>query len=606
MKLTTLIILLPLLPCLAAQAVQTDWASGEDSSGPVADWSDSFHACEDISWLSIPGQVCLSSEPLSVPVINEVDTYFAGAYTTDAGDMNGDGFTDILAGAYNANELCVWLADGQGGWDRNMVSYSIFGPCGVDIADIDNDGDPDILCATYTGDQVLLFLNDGNATPMWDEIEIESGFDGGHDVEASDIDLDGDLDILAASAEGDRVAWWRNDGGTPVQWFEQDVSLTPDYPCRIQACDLNGDGNIDVTASAWQGSKVYVWYGSGGSAPTWTEQIIHSNPIYGAHSVRACDIDLDGDPDLIVSAMSGGTLILFRNDGGSSVQWTREPIESFTGCAYARTGDIDGDGDQDILASSFSTGGVAWWENNSVGTSWTKHTIATGMGSISCALPGDVDNDGDLDAVITCFGQGELHWCELTEFTGSGWLQSSILDTGENPQWASIEWDSALPAGTLLSVKFRSSDDSGNMGNWSGEYLSPSEISGSMDRYFQYRIELTSTQSEISPILTAFRLNWDPTGISWQEDRSSISLHLSGGNPASGSFSLEVQGELIGDERMIIFDNSGRMIWSSGSIGSGNSRITVPSSLLPTGSYRIHLFNSEGSMNSIPVTFIGG
>ncbi len=604
MKSAIIVILIPLLTCYGAQVLQTDWVSGGNVSGPVTCWDGLFESSDDISWLSVPGQICLSSEPLSVPVINEIDMYFAGAYTADAADINGDGHTDILAGGYNANELCVWIADGQGGWDRNMVSYSLFGPCGSDIADIDSDGDLDILCAAYTGDRVLLYLNDGSSFPQWDEIEIESGFDGGHDVEACDMDLDGDLDILAAAAECDRVAWWRNDGGTPIQWFEQDISLTPDYPCRIQACDLDGDGNIDVTASAWQGSKVYVWYGTGGSTPGWSEQVIHPDPVYGAHSVRACDVDLDGDSDLIVTAMSGGTLILFRNEGYSPVQWSREPIESLAGCAYARPGDIDGDGDPDILASSFSTGGAAWWENSASGTSWTKHTIATGMGSISCALPADVDDDGDLDAIITCFGAGELHWCELTGFKASGWLQSSILDTGDDPLWASIEWDSELPDDTDLIVKFRSSDDPGSMGGWSGTYQYPSEISGELDRYFQYRIELSSSKTTVSSILTQFRLNWDPVGISGPATFTAPSLSLPAGNPVSGQFNVELPDELEGNERLMLFDSCGRLLWSSGQIETGENTVTVPGALLPTGSYRACLVDGEGTSTSLSITLL--
>ncbi|MCD4775030.1 MAG: VCBS repeat-containing protein [Candidatus Aegiribacteria sp.] len=605
MKTAFIIILLPVLSCLANQAVQTDWITGPGTNGPVTDWEDVFESSEDISWFSVPGQIALSSIPLAVPVINEVDTFFEGVYTADVGDMNGDGMHDIVAGGYQANELRVWIADGQGGWDSNMVSNSVFGPCGVDVADIDSDGDLDILCTTYTGNRVLLYLNNGAASPTWDEVVIETLFEGGHDVEACDMDLDGDPDILAASAEGDRVAWWRNDGGTPLQWFEQDVSLNPNYPCRIQACDLDGDGNIDVTASAWQGNRVYVWYGSGGSTPSWTEQIVNTSSVYGAHSVRASDVDLDGDPDLIVSAMNGGTLLLFRNEGQSPVQWTRESIESFGSCAYARPGDIDGDGDPDIVASSFSSGGAAWWENESGGTSWTKHLFASGMGSVSCALPADVDNDGDLDAVITCYGIGELHWVELSEFTDSGWLQSSILDTGENPQWASIEWDSYLPANTDIIIRFKSSDDYGNMGSWSAGYSTPSEISGALYRYFQYRIELASTASDVSALVTSFRLNWDATGISGQVNPSATSLTLQGGNPVRGPLTLDLQGALNGDERIMIFDSSGRMVWSSGILDPASISITVPASALCSGSYRACLQNMEGNLISLPLVLLG-
>lgn len=604
MKTSTFIILLPMLSCLASQAVQTDWGSGPGTTGPVDYWEAFFESSGDISWFSVPGQIALSSVPIAESVMNEIDPSFGGAYTADVDDMNGDELCDIVAGGYHADELCVWFADGLGGWDRQTISASTNGPCGVDVADIDGDGDLDILCATYNCNRVLLYLNDGNVSPQWSEVVIESDFHGGHDVEAYDIDGDSDLDILAASAEGDRVAWWRNDGGSPIEWFEQDISLNANYPCRIQACDLDEDGNTDVTASAWEGNMVYVWYGSGGPSPSWTEQTIHPNPIYGAHSVRTSDIDQDGDHDLIVTAMNGGTLYLFRNGGGTPVQWTRETVDSFNSSAYARPGDIDGDGDPDILASSFSTGGAAWWENEGGGTSWTKHLFASGIGSISCALPADVDGDGDLDAVITCFGMGRLHWFELTEFTGSGWIHSSILDTGEDPQWASMEWDSELPGGTSLIIRFKSSDDSGNMGSWSEGYEEPVEISGALDRYFQYRIELTSTANQVSPLLTSFMLNWDPTGISGQENPAVPFLFVPGGNPVRGSLVLELQGAFQGQAKVTVFDSSGRMVWSSGTLCHGDGTITLPVPALPSGSYRAYMHNRDGSVVSLPLILL--
>lgn len=153
----------------------------------------------------------------------------------------------------------------------------------------------------------------------------------------------------------------------------------------------------------------------------------------------------------------------------------------------------------------------------------------------------DLDGDPDLDAVITCYGIGELHWVELSEFTDSGWLQSSILDTGENPQWASIEWDSYLPANTDIVIRFKSSDDYGNMGSWSAGYSTPSEISGALN----------------------------------------------------------------GDERIMIFDSSGRMVWSSGILDRASISITVPASALCSGSYRACLQNMEGSLISLPLVLLG-
>ncbi|MCD4700996.1 MAG: hypothetical protein K8S24_03975, partial [Candidatus Aegiribacteria sp.] len=76
MKKAVLALLIPILVCLASQAVQTNWALGPGIPGPVFDWDSMFESSENIAWLSIPGLLTLSSAPLSVPHTNVVDLSF--------------------------------------------------------------------------------------------------------------------------------------------------------------------------------------------------------------------------------------------------------------------------------------------------------------------------------------------------------------------------------------------------------------------------------------------------------------------------------------------------------------------------------------------------
>ncbi len=604
MKIAILLSIILTVACFAAQVIQNNWVLGPGVPGPIGIWGSFFDSSEDISWLAVPGQLALASAPLADPVSHNVDLAFKGAYTVDVADINGDGLNDIVGGGYLAPEFCVWYADGSGGWVSDIISSTAESPCGCDIADMDADGDLDILCATYTGGRVLLFLNDGSSSPQWTEAIISPSFAGGHDVESVDMDGDGDPDILAASAEGDRVTWWRNDGGTPLQWHEQDISTTVDYPCRIQASDLDGDGCLDVVASMWTGDNVVAWYGSGGGNPTWTEQHVHY-PVYGAHSVRVSDLDGDGDQDLIVSEMDGGRLLLFRNGGSSPVVWTREVIDSFSGCAYARPGDIDGDGDYDIVASSFGSAGAVWYENGAGGTSWTEHQIAIGLGAVSCAFPADLDNDGDLDAVLTCYNQDKILWYELVEFNQSGWLIGSVLDTGANPQWASLDWNCLLPASTLFSVSYRTSDNPSVMGDWSSPFENPTELSGLLERYFQYRIVLETSDPSVSPILESLQLNWDPTGVHGQEGLSDLSVSLVGGNPVRGAMIIRLRSSRKCSIEFGVYDCSGRLVWSASRNLEKDSEDFLQVSRLPDGAYRIHMRDSSGAVTALPVIVLG-
>lgn len=603
MKPCLMLCLLPLAAGLASQSVQTDWQGGPGAEAPGATWGDTFHSCQDISWRSVPGQLALSSLPLSDPVVHFLDMSITRAYTVDAADLNGDGIMDLAGGGDAPDGFCVWYGDGSGGWDRESVNPGAGGVTGCDIADINGDGHKDLLCATYVGKEVLLYLSDGSSSPQWTEHVISSDFDGAHDVEAFDMDGDGDLDVLAAAAEADRVTWWRNDGGSPIQWHEQDISTEVNYPCRIQALDLNEDGCIDVVASMWLDGSVVSWYGSGGGNPQWTEELVY-HPISGAHSVRACDVDEDGDQDLIVSALGGGNLILMRNGGGTPLQWTREYVSTQASCGYARPGDVDGDGDWDIVSCSFGTGGAWWYENDGSGAGWTQHEIAGGSGSMACSLPADMDGDGDLDAVITCYDTDRILVCEMTEFSTSGWLKGCILDTGGSPQWASIDWESADPSGTVLGVSYRTADDPGQMGEWSAPLYAPSELSGLVDRYFQYRIEMETSDPGVSPLLHSIQFNWDLTGIHGHGPEQGIRVSVAGGNPVSGAPVLIISTGIGTGALLRLYDCAGRAAWAAEvSLPPGTaSMVQVPA--IPAGSYRLLCSGSEGAQQVLSMVVL--
>jgi len=592
-----------IVSCFANQMIQTDWIQGDNVAGPLTLWGSSFDSYLDISWMAIPGQLALSSETIASPVLHYIDTAMSGPYTLDADDINGDGYMDVIVGGYHQDECCVWYGDGADNWSKDIISSVVDGPCGCDIADIDDDGDLDVLCTTYGGGKVYLFISSGGSSPQWTEEIVSSAFAGGHDVEAWDMDGDGDMDILAAAALDDKVVWWRNDGGSPIQWDEQEIASHVNYPCRIQAADLDLDGCIDVVASLWEGCKVIAWFGSGGSNPDWTEQTV-SSYVLGAHSVRCSDVDSDGDPDLIVSSMNGNYLALFRNNGGSPIQWAKEDIDSFVSCAYARPGDMDGDGDQDIVTSSFAAAGARWYENNGDGTIWTQHEILSDYGSLSCAIPADMDGDGDLDVLLTAYAQDLVFWCEITSFKASGWLISSILDTVNSPQWASIDWDLYSPPNTEFSVSYRTSDDPVSMGSWSSPVEYPAQLNGLLDRYFQYRISMSTADPSVSPVLYSFQFNWDPDGISVEESCHGSCMTLTGGSPASGNILIRLTGTEICCTEIGVYDCAGRKLWAENITLQEGSDEYMQVPCLPSGIYNILLKVDNEFQESMPVVVL--
>ena len=77
-------------------------------------------------------------------------------------------------------------------------------------------------------------------------------------IHAADLDGDGDLDVLSASAEDDKIAWYANDG--TGQFDSQQVITTAAVGAQcVYAADLDGDGDLDVLSASYEDGKI-AWY----------------------------------------------------------------------------------------------------------------------------------------------------------------------------------------------------------------------------------------------------------------------------------------------------------------------------------------------------------
>ncbi len=77
--------------------------------------------------------------------------------------------------------------------------------------------------------------------------------------------------------------------------------------------------------------------------------------------------------------------------------------------------------------------------------------------------------------------------------------------------------DSEVPSGTELSVQIRASDDYNVMGDWSEpQYSSPiqvGEVVEDGDSYFQYRVNMETSDPLATPWLSYISLTWSEMGL---------------------------------------------------------------------------------------------
>ncbi|MBD3278023.1 MAG: T9SS type A sorting domain-containing protein [Candidatus Aegiribacteria sp.] len=155
-----------------------------------------------------------------------------------------------------------------------------------------------------------------------------------------------------------------------------------------------------------------------------------------------------------------------------------------------------------------------------------------------------------------------MTWWDIFTYSDSGYLTSSILDTECEPQWASVDWEAVGPEGTELCLTYRTSDNASSMGSWSDPLYAPSILSGILDRYFQYRFELETTNSFSSPVIHEISINWDPLSVENEDDST---LPVMGWlsilpNPSSGSPFIRFSLPESGSVGLGVFDLSGRII----------------------------------------------
>jgi hypothetical protein len=78
-------------------------------------------------------------------------------------------------------------------------------------------------------------------------------------VFAADVDGDGDLDVLSASAADDKIAWYENTDGVGSFGNQQVISTAADSVISVFAADLDGDGDLDVLSASYYDDKI-AWY----------------------------------------------------------------------------------------------------------------------------------------------------------------------------------------------------------------------------------------------------------------------------------------------------------------------------------------------------------
>jgi hypothetical protein len=291
----------------------------------------------------------------------------------------------LLAGCDESQTTLSGDSEASGGvcFERHIIDGKGAGADGVHLGDINGDGFPDVVSGWEESADLKVYFHPGSTgdelRARWNSVDVSGGqrVASIEDAAFADMDADGDLDAVVSATEGEkagddnrrvRIHQWNQD--EPVNesgsWRGTVVHLDEptDRFMKVRSAQIDGKNGADIVALSRdlfedgdddeQPSKrggVYLFSSppTGELANTASWQRKRLGEVHKGKSIELIDMDLDTDIDILYA---GTTKIAWLENPGpenSDEEWINHEVGAASDLALC---DVNGDGTQDIVATA--------------------------------------------------------------------------------------------------------------------------------------------------------------------------------------------------------------------------------------------------------------
>lgn len=409
-----------------------------------------------------------------------------------------------------------------------------------------------------------------------------------------DMDGDGWIDVITASAETFLLSWYKNLGdgnfGPEIILNEQQV-----YYESIEVVDLDHDGIMDVFYQKLNPSHI-AWLRGIDTDGNFEEEVVLLTAPGGKHfsSVSTFDFDTDGLVDIIaiLNTSTRHEIVWYRNLGGGNFDYPQQLYEARAFIQKLIFEDIDNDGMMDMLVaeSDVGPGRIYWLKNMGNQTFGAPQTIfefeesRSGWTILEEIQTGDLNGDGKRDIVLRAeeLDGHNIYWMEKLDHEGNYGPLQLIKAGDESFLLCDLDNDGDLDIvlGGLWKISWQKNDGDGNFDE---EIIISREVNWTLDT------QVADLNNDgITDVLSAsFRDNklaWYQNGIlgvpTIAENRITIFP-----NPVSDILYIKSEQEI---DKIELFDIVGRKI------ADFRQESSIDFAQRSSGLYFVKVFESSG------------
>jgi hypothetical protein len=335
-------------------------------------------------------------------------------------DLDDDNLLDVIVCDDRGNSV-TWIRQYPAGtFTESILADELMAPAHVEVIDFDHDGDKDLILGVLgmlfpNNDKIgSVVILENNGQCIFKKHLIVDKIARVSDVRAGDLDNDGDMDLAVAQFGYDdgETRWIENLGN----WeFQSHILQYLSGPVNVEIVDIDKDNDLDIislVSQEWEEIYCFINDGNGQFQPNLL--FGSSNQDYGSSGISMCDLDLDGDMDILYTNGDAFDYIPPQGRPWHGVQWLENKggldfefhrICNLTGATNVRATDIDNDSDMDLLVvSAFNiwdlpeSNSFIWLENDG-NMQFIKREISKNPTHLLTCEAGDFNKDGLMDVI---------------------------------------------------------------------------------------------------------------------------------------------------------------------------------------------------------------